>query len=45
MTTLLQVATPEGDSGRMILGSGGDYLFRYHEVVTSWSSYATAWPK
>jgi serine/threonine-protein kinase HipA len=30
MTTVLQVATPEGDSGK-ILTSAGDYLFRYHE--------------
>lgn len=28
--TTLRVATPEGDSGR-ILGSGADYLFRYRE--------------
>ncbi|MDM8350829.1 type II toxin-antitoxin system HipA family toxin [Pseudomonas sp. sp1636] len=30
MTAVLQVATPEGDSGK-ILTSAGDYLFRYHE--------------
>jgi len=30
MTTVLQVATPQGDSGK-ILTSAGDYLFRYHE--------------
>ena len=30
MTAVLQVATPEGDSGRILTG-GGDYLFRYHE--------------
>ncbi len=30
MTAVLQVATPEGDSGK-ILTSTGDYLFRYHE--------------
>jgi serine/threonine-protein kinase HipA len=30
MTTVLQVATPEGASGR-ILASAGDYLFRYLE--------------
>jgi len=30
MPVVLQVATPEGDSGK-ILTSAGDYLFRYHE--------------
>ena len=30
MTAVLQVATPEGASGK-ILTSAGDYLFRYHE--------------
>jgi HipA-like protein len=30
MTTVLKVATPEGESGR-ILTSSGDYLFRYNE--------------
>lgn len=30
MTAVLQVAAPEGDSGK-ILTSNGDYLFRYHE--------------
>lgn len=30
MTTTLQVATPEGPSGK-ILSSAGDYLFRYHD--------------
>lgn len=30
MSAVLQVATPEGDSGK-ILTSAGDYLFRYHE--------------
>lgn len=30
MAAVLQVATPEGDSGK-ILTSAGDYLFRYHE--------------
>lgn len=30
MTAVLQVATPEGESGR-ILSSAGDYLFRYRE--------------
>jgi serine/threonine-protein kinase HipA len=30
MPAMLQVATPEGDSGK-ILTSAGDYLFRYHE--------------
>jgi serine/threonine-protein kinase HipA len=30
MMTVLQVATPQGDSGK-ILTSAGDYLFRYHE--------------
>ncbi len=29
MMTTLQVATPQGESGR-ILSSAGDYLFRYH---------------
>lgn len=30
MPAVLQVATPQGDSGK-ILTSAGDYLFRYHE--------------
>ena len=30
MSNVLRVTTPEGSSGK-ILGSGGDYLFRYHE--------------
>lgn len=30
MTVVLHVATPEGNSGK-ILSSNGDYLFRYHE--------------
>ncbi|SDW37337.1 HipA N-terminal domain-containing protein [Pseudomonas syringae] len=30
MMTALQVATPEGESGR-ILSNAGDYLFRYHD--------------
>jgi serine/threonine-protein kinase HipA len=30
MATVLQVATPEGDSGKILTGAG-DYLFRYHE--------------
>lgn len=30
MAAVLQVSTPEGDSGK-ILSSAGDYLFRYHE--------------
>lgn len=29
-SAVLQVATPEGDSGK-VFASGGDYLFRYHE--------------
>ncbi len=32
MTAVLRVATPEGDSGK-ILTSAGDYLFRYHEYA------------
>ena len=34
MTAVLQVATPEGDSGK-VLTSGTDYLFRYHESSRS----------
>lgn len=30
MATVLQVATPAGESGRVHRGSG-DYLFRYHD--------------
>jgi hypothetical protein len=30
MMAVLRVATPEGDSGK-IMSSAGDYLFRYHE--------------
>lgn len=30
MRAVLQVATPEGEGGK-ILTSAGDYLFRYHE--------------
>lgn len=34
MMTTLQVATPEGESGR-IHSSAGDYLFRYHDDATT----------
>lgn len=34
MTTVLQVATPEGESGK-ILSAEADYLFRYREVANA----------
>lgn len=43
MTAVLQVATPEGDSGR-ILTSGGDYLFRYHEDVEAKAAISLLMP-
>jgi len=43
MTAVLQVATPEGDSGR-ILSSGTDYLFRYHEDVEAKAAISLLMP-
>lgn len=43
MTAVLQVATPEGDSGR-ILASAGDYLFRYHEDVEAKAAISLLMP-
>lgn len=34
MTAVLKVATPEGDSGK-ILSSADDYLFRYAEAASA----------
>jgi hypothetical protein len=43
MTTLLRVATPEGDSGR-ILSTGGDYLFRYREEADTRAAISLLMP-
>jgi serine/threonine-protein kinase HipA len=43
MTAVLQVATPEGDSGR-ILTSGTDYLFRYHENAKTQAAISLLMP-
>lgn len=43
MTTVLQVATPEGDSGK-ILTSAGDYLFRYHEEAKAQAAISLLMP-
>jgi serine/threonine-protein kinase HipA len=43
MTAVLQVATPEGDSGK-VLTSGADYLFRYHEDAKAQSAISLLMP-
>ncbi|WP_313025665.1 type II toxin-antitoxin system HipA family toxin [Pseudomonas lopnurensis] len=43
MTAVLQVATPEGGSGR-ILSSGTDYLFRYHEDAKAQAAISLLMP-
>jgi len=43
MTAVLQVATPEGDSGK-ILTSAGDYLFRYHEDAKAQAAISLLMP-
>ncbi|MBE7373581.1 type II toxin-antitoxin system HipA family toxin [Pseudomonas lopnurensis] len=43
MTAVLQVATPEGGSGR-ILSSGTDYLFRYHENAKAQAAISLLMP-
>lgn len=43
MTAVLQVATPEGDSGK-VLTSGTDYLFRYHEDAKAQSAISLLMP-
>ncbi|CAM4032814.1 type II toxin-antitoxin system HipA family toxin [Ectopseudomonas alcaliphila] len=43
MTAVLQVATPEGASGR-ILTSGTDYLFRYHEDAKAQAAISLLMP-
>lgn len=43
MKAVLQVATPEGDSGR-ILASAGDYLFRYHENIEAKAAISLLMP-
>jgi serine/threonine-protein kinase HipA len=43
MTAVLQVATPEGDSGK-ILTSTGDYLFRYHEDAEAQAAISLRMP-
>jgi len=43
MTVLLQVATPEGESGK-ILSSAGDYLFRYREEAKAQAAISLLMP-
>lgn len=43
MTTMLQVATPEGESGR-IFSSTGDYLFRYGDDAEARSAISLLMP-
>ncbi|MBX8601592.1 type II toxin-antitoxin system HipA family toxin [Pseudomonas cichorii] len=43
MTTLLQVATPEGQSGK-ILSVAGDYLFRYHDDAKAQAAISLIMP-
>lgn len=43
MTAVLQVATPEGESGK-ILTSAGDYLFRYHEDAEAQAAISLLMP-
>lgn len=43
MTAVLRVATPEGESGR-VLSSNGDYLFRYHEEARAQASISLLMP-
>ncbi|WP_313055420.1 type II toxin-antitoxin system HipA family toxin [Pseudomonas lopnurensis] len=43
MAAVLQVATPEGGSGR-ILSSGTDYLFRYHEDAKAQAAISLLMP-
>ncbi|MBH3339629.1 type II toxin-antitoxin system HipA family toxin [Pseudomonas mendocina] len=43
MTAVLQVATPEGDSGK-VLASGTDYLFRYHENAKAQAAISLLMP-
>ncbi|KPW29782.1 Uncharacterized protein ALO59_02565 [Pseudomonas amygdali pv. mellea] len=43
MMTTLQVATPEGESGR-ILSSAGDYLFRYHHDARTQAAISLLMP-
>ena len=43
MSNVLRVTTPEGSSGK-ILGSGGDYLFRYHEDAKAQTAISLLMP-
>lgn len=43
MAAVLQVATPEGDSGK-IISSAGDYLFRYHEDAKAQAAISLLMP-
>lgn len=43
MTTLLQVATPEGHSGT-VLSIDGDYLFRYHDDAKAQAAISLIMP-
>ncbi|KPB84251.1 Uncharacterized protein ALO54_03226 [Pseudomonas syringae pv. philadelphi] len=43
MMTTLQVAAPQGESGR-ILSSAGDYLFRYHHDASTQAAVSLLMP-
>jgi len=43
MSNVLRVTTPEGSSGK-ILGSGGDYLLRYHEDAKAQTAISLLMP-
>ena len=43
MMTTLQVATPEGESGK-IISSAGDYLFRYHDDAKAQAAISLLMP-
>lgn len=43
MTAVLRVATPQGDSGKIIT-SAGDYLFRYHEEAKAQAAISLLMP-
>ncbi|MNQ13488.1 Serine/threonine-protein kinase HipA [compost metagenome] len=43
MTAVLRVATPQGDSGKIIT-SAGDYLFRYHEDAKAQAAISLLMP-
>ena len=43
MSAVLQVTTPQGDSGK-ILRSAADYLFRYHEDASAQAAISLLMP-